>query len=96
MHYLNCASQRLVGKVWCTPRYFEVYVLPDVMPLALLTLEVLGEERSCVMEWSARMLCRVGPLPLFIFTVRQSGTCKQRSYFLFFHFLKQTGHCSHD
>jgi len=51
-------------------------VRPDVWPLALLTLEVLGEDRSCDSVWSDRRLCLAGPLPLLLFTVRQSGTCR--------------------
>ena len=34
----NWASQRRVGKVWCTPRYFEVKVRPPDFLAALVTL----------------------------------------------------------
>ena len=72
----NWASQRLVGKVWCTPRVLGTCrCARDVWPLALLTLEVLGEDRSWDMLWSCdRMLCLAGPPPLPDFTVRQSAT----------------------
>lgn len=33
---LNCASQRLVGKVWWTPRYLDVYVRPVPLLLPLV------------------------------------------------------------
>ena len=35
--HLNWASQRLVGNVWCTPRYLDVYVRPVLCPLTLAT-----------------------------------------------------------
>ena len=34
----NCASQRRVGNVWCTPRYLLVYVRPLETPFCLATL----------------------------------------------------------
>jgi hypothetical protein len=55
-------------------------VRPLACPLALLTLEVLGEARSpwwwCTLSpVSASIVCRAGPLCRFAFTMRQSGTC---------------------
>ena len=68
----NCASQRLVGNVWCTPRYLDVYVRPLVCPLAL---DTLGLPADPARSRSARALRRgAGPACRTRFTMPQSGT----------------------
>lgn len=47
--HLNCASQRRVGKVWCTPRYLEVKVLPP--DFCLLALVILPTWRTPPPAW---------------------------------------------
>ena len=43
---LNCASQRLVGSVWCTPRYLDVYLRPGPSSLATLLALVCRSDLS--------------------------------------------------
>mmetsp|Transcript_21900 Transcript_21900/g.55140 ORF Transcript_21900/g.55140 Transcript_21900/m.55140 type:complete len:278 (+) Transcript_21900:467-1300(+) len=76
----NCASQRRVGKVWCTPRYLEVKVRPACAPFCFTTLVTfctdcrrLASPRE-LPSWEGRGVCA---FPCF--RLCQSGTCTLRS-----------------